>query len=164
MGTGNVTDDSYEQGAGIGSSVITRDTNCTILSATEGWVSASVSASGVTLLDVENDELAFMGYGGDTSRTFGSSSSATKDAGTYTSDQDGYGVICWGIESNATTWNSGAQSMRELVAPTLSVDFYTDSHASDQDTRMFQLEVTHKVLTLTSISSSDGRVSQAIAS
>ena len=105
-------------------------------------------------------------------------------------DQDGYSVICFGTESRATNYSSGVASVRELVDCRLHLDFYAPtggpsgtgthliktaavvgppavnavSYADGDYTYTYQLECFSKQVTLTSISSSDGRVSQAIAS
>jgi hypothetical protein len=98
------------------------------------------------------------------SRGLSSTSSAT--AGQYntaSSKTDGFNVITWGLDSRATSYDSGSCSFKECVAPTLTVKMsaYKELAAGRAGVK-YRLEVFHKVLVLNSISSSDG-VSQTIS-
>ena len=191
-----LTDESYNIGQCLGVPTKSYDAGTGALDGcTDGWVNARLTASGIEMINVGNSELALMGFGGDTNRSFGVNSNAN----TYTmsKDQDGYSVICFGIESRATNYSSGVASVRELVDCRLHLDFYAPnggpsgdgthliktaaiaadanavpavaaaaavSYADGDYTYTYQLECFSKQVTLTSISSSDGRVSQAIAS
>ena len=63
-------------------------------------------------------------------------------------------------------YDSGSQSLKELVNPTLTVTAAPYRLATPA-TKTFEVQVFHKVLvtvlTLNSISSSDGRISQSIS-
>ena len=82
---------------------------------------AVLSASGTTLVDIKVED-TLIGFGGGMSRGLSSTSSAT--AGQYnttSSKTDGFNVITWGLDSRATSYDSGSCSFKECVAPTLTV-------------------------------------------
>ena len=82
----------------------------------------------------------------------------------YESTTDGLNVICWGMDARSSggNYDSGSQSLKELVNPTLTVTIAPYRLATVAD-KIFEVQVFHKVLTLNSISSSDGRISQSIS-
>jgi len=181
-----LTDESYNIGQCLGVPTKSYDDEGNaatgdLVGCTDGWVNARLTASGIEMINVGNSELALMGFGGDTNRSFGANSSA--NAYTMSSDQDGYSVLCFGTESRSTNYSSGVASVRELVDCRLHLDFYAptggpsgdgthllktaapaDHYADGDYTYTYCLEAFSKQVTLTQISSSDGRVSQAIAS
>jgi hypothetical protein len=130
---------------------------------TAGWSRAALSASGTTLVDIKV-EGTLLGFGGGMSRGLSSTSSA--DAGRYNTESsktDGFYVITWGLDSRATSYDSGSCSFKECVAPALVVTM--PAHIGVAGTNVaYRLEVFHKVLVLNSISSSDGRVSHRLVS
>ena len=90
---------------------------------------------------------------------------SSANAGQYnttSSKTDGFNVITWGLDSRATSYDSGSCSFKECVAPTLTVSMAAHKTAARAGVK-YRLEVFHKVLVLNSISSSDGRVSQSIS-
>ena len=64
--------------------------------------------------------------------------------------------------SSGGNYDSGSQSLKELVNPTLTVTVAPYKLATAA-IKTFEVQVFHKVLTLNSISSSDGRISQSIS-
>ena len=82
----------------------------------------------------------------------------------YESTTDGLNVICWGMDARSSggNYDSGSQSLKELVNPTLTVTVAPYRLATPA-AKTFEVQVFHKVLTLNSISSSDGRISQSIS-
>ena len=67
---------------------------------TDGWESAKITASGIEILNCRNDELALMGFGGDTNRSFGANAAA--GAYTMSKDQDGFTTVCFILSPNRT--------------------------------------------------------------
>jgi hypothetical protein len=115
------------------------------------------------LVDIKVED-TLLGFGGGMSRGLSSTSSA--NAGRYNTESsktDGFNVITWGLDSRATSYDSGSCSFKECVAPALVVTMPTHTNKLERTNVAYRLEVFHKVLVLNSISSSDGRVSQSIS-
>ena len=85
-------------------------------------------------------------------------------ASSYEAQTDGLNVICWGMDARSSggNYDSGSQSLKELVNPTLTVTVPAFKQATAADVTL-EVQVFHKVLTLNSISSSDGRITQSIS-
>ena len=66
------------------------------------------------------------------------------------------------LRSSGGNYDSGSQSLKELVNPTLTVTVPAFKQATAADVTL-EVQVFHKVLTLNSISSSDGRITQSIS-
>jgi len=156
------TNAEYNKGSSLGESVVEYGATGAVETKTAGWTRAVLSASGTTLVDIKVED-TLIGFGGGMSRGLSSTSSAT--AGQYnttSSKTDGFNVITWGLDSRATSYDSGSCSFKECVAPTLTVSMAAHKTAARAGVK-YRLEVFHKVLVLNSISSSDGRVSQSIS-
>ena len=123
---------------------------------------APIKASGVDLVSMDNDEVLY-GFGGGFGR--GLSAGASVTGSSYESTTDGLNVICWGMDARSSggNYDSGSQSLKELVNPTLTVTVAPYRLATPAAKKTFEVQVFHKVLTLNSISSSDGRISQSIS-
>ena len=132
-----------------------------LVSSTPGWSKVQIKASGVDLVSMDNDEVLY-GFGGGFGR--GLSAGASVTGSSYESTTDGLNVICWGMDARSSggNYDSGSQSLKELVNPTLTVTV-APYRLSTPAIKTFEVQVFHKVLTLNSISSSDGRISQSIS-
>ena len=112
---------------------------------------------------MDNDEVLY-GFGGGFGR--GLSAGADVKGGRLTNPplMDGLNVICWGMDARSSggNYDSGSQSLKELVNPTLTVTI-APYRLATVAAKTFEVQVFHKVLTLNSISSSDGRISQSIS-
>ncbi len=135
-----------------------------------GWQSYKIHASGVTICEVESDEI-LLGWGGRGSRaisamTNNSASSAlsvVSESEQYLGSTDGFQTASWASDAkkNGGAYDSGSMSYRMLVNPQLTVKMGV-SHAVGHD-RTFSLQCFHRCLNLTSVSSSDGRISQSVS-
>jgi hypothetical protein len=156
------TDALHNKGSSLGESVSSYSDTGVVDGKTAGWPRAVLSASGTTLVDIKVED-TLLGFGGGMSR--GLSSTSSSDAGRYNTESnktDGFNVITWGLDSRATSYDSGSCSFKECVAPALVVTM--PAYISEARTNVaYRLEVFHKVLVLKSISSSDGRASQSIS-
>lgn len=169
---GNVTadDKSHNSGTSIGAPVYTYDETGTgaVQSCSAGWERVQLTASGAVLID-NNVSETLLGYGGDMGRSIGaaSTSASTASAGSYSTDTDGFNVICHGLDARSVekNYDGGSMSFKELVAPTLTVSIRPVNLTNNAilKTVSYELEVLHRVLVLNSVSSSDGRVTQSIS-
>ena len=162
MQTGTVV--NYDKGASLGASVVTYVASNAaakgITSSTPGWSKVQIKASGVDLMSMDQDEVLY-GFGGGFGRGLSAAATATT-ASSYESQTDGLNVICWGMDARSSGGNygSGSQSLKELVNPALTVTI-APYRLATVAAKTFEVQVFHKVLTLNSISSSDGRISQS---
>ena len=111
---------------------------------------------------MDQDEVLY-GFGGGFGRGLSAAASATT-ASSYEAQTDGLNVICWGMDARSSggNYDSGSQSLKELVNPTLTVTVPAFKQATAAEVTL-EVQVFHKVLTLNSISSSDGRITQSIS-
>ncbi len=131
-----------------------------------GWQSYKIHASGVTICEVESDEI-LLGWCGRGSRaisamTNNSASSAlsvVSESEQYLGSTDGFQTASWASDAkkNGGAYDSGSMSYRMLVNPQLTVTMGV-AHSVAHD-RTFSLQCFHRCLNLTSVSSSDGRIS-----
>ena len=143
------TDSVYNKGSSLGESVVSySDTDGSVDSSTAGWSRAVLSASGTTLVDIKVED-TLIGFGGGMSRGLSStSSSAAGRYNTESSKTDGFNVITWGLDSRATSYDSGSCSFKECVAPALVVTMPAHTNKSVRTGVAYRLEVFHKVLVL----------------
>jgi hypothetical protein len=135
-----------------------------------GWTSYSVHASGVTICEVEADE-QLLGWGGRSARavsamtnnTASSAISVVSESEQYLGSTDGFQTASWAGDAKKAggAYDSGSMSYRMLVNPQLTVDF--DAGTADGGERSFVLQCMHRCLNLTSVSSSDGRITQSVS-
>ena len=162
------TEVNYDKGASLGASVVTyaagNSTAKGITSSTPGWSKVQIKASGVDLMSMDQDEVLY-GFGGGFGRGLTAAAAVTGGhASSYEAQTDGLNVICWGMDARSSggNYDSGSQSLKELVNPTLTVTVPAFKQATTADVTL-EVQVFHKVLTLNSISSSDGRITQSIS-
>ena len=134
-----------------------------------GWTNYKIHASGVNICEIEQDEL-LLGWGGRGSRavsamTNNSSSSPlaiVSESEQYLGSTDGFQTASWASESKKSggAFDSGSLSYRMLVNPMLSVTIGPTTAPAE---RTFTLQCMHRCLNLTSVSSSDGRISQSVS-
>jgi hypothetical protein len=135
-----------------------------------GWESYQIHASGVTICDVEKDEI-LLGWGGRGSRaisamTNNSASSAlavVSESEQYLGSTDGFQTASWASDAKKAggAYDSGSMSYRMLVNPQLTVKMGTTATSAHE--RTFSLQCFHRCLNLTSVASSDGRISQSVS-
>ena len=128
------------------------------------WSNVTMKASGITLVDMEADD-QLLGFGGGYARGLSSTAQGIKSFGkSAQSTFDGMNVICWGLDarSASSAYDSGSQSFKELVDCQLVVDL-PSFYVGDGVQKKYAVEVFHKVYVLNTISSTDGRISQAIS-
>jgi hypothetical protein len=135
-----------------------------------GWKSYSIHASGVQIVELESDEL-LLGWGGRSSRaisamTNNSASSARSvvtESEQYLGSTDGFQTASWAADAKKAggAYDSGSMSYRMLVNPQLTVKIGACS--ANAAARTFSLQCMHRCMNLTSISSSDGRISQSVS-
>jgi hypothetical protein len=135
-----------------------------------GWDSYQIHASGVTICDVEKDEI-LLGWGGRGSRaisamTNNSASSAlavVSESEQYLGSTDGFQTASWASDAKKAggAYDSGSMSYRMLVNPQLTVKMGTTATSAHE--RTFSLQCFHRCLNLTSVASSDGRISQSVS-
>ena len=136
-----------------------------------GWESYQIHASGVTICEVEKDEI-LLGWGGRGSRaisamTNNSASSAlsvVSESEQYLGSTDGFQTASWASDAKKAggAYDSGSMSYRMLVNPQLTVKMGAATETATHD-RTFSLQCFHRCLNLTSVSSSDGRISQSVS-
>ena len=134
-----------------------------------GWTNYKIHASGVNICEIEQDEL-LLGWGGRGSRavsamTNNSTSSPlaiVSESEQYLGSTDGFQTASWASESKKSggAFDSGSLSYRMLVNPMLTV---TIGPTTAPGERTFMLQCMHRCLNLTSVSSSDGRISQSVS-
>jgi hypothetical protein len=136
-----------------------------------GWTNYKIHASGVTIVELEHDEL-LLGWGGRSSRaisamTNNSASSAlsvVSESEQYLGSTDGFQTASWAADAKKAggAYDSGSMSYRMLVNPQITVQI--GEHTADADkARTFELQCMHRCLNLTSVSSSDGRITQSVS-
>ena len=135
-----------------------------------GWTSYKIHASGVNIAEVESDEL-LLGWGGKASRavsamtnnTASSAISVVSESEMYLGSTDGFQTASWAGDAKKAggAYDSGSMSYRMLVNPQLSVEF--DAGSTNANERTFVLQCMHRCLNLTSVSSSDGRITQSVS-
>ena len=136
-----------------------------------GWESYQIHASGVTICDVEKDEI-LLGWGGRGSRaisamTNNSASSAlavVSESEQYLGSTDGFQTASWASDAkkSGAAYDSGSMSYRMLVNPQLTVKMGATAKTVGHE-RTFSLQCYHRCLNLTSVASSDGRISQSVS-
>ena len=101
-------------------------------------------------MSMDQDEVLY-GCGGGFGRGLSTTVSATT-ASSYEAQTDGLNVICWGMDARSSggNYDSGSQSLKELVNPTLTVTVPAFKQATAADVTL-EVQVFHKVLTLNSI-------------
>jgi hypothetical protein len=136
-----------------------------------GWTSYAIHASGVQIVEMESDEL-LLGWGGRSSRaisamTNNSASSAlavVSESEQYLGSTDGFQTASWAADAKKAggAYDSGSMSYRMLVHPQLTVKLGEFTADGGKD-RTFELQCMHRCLNLTSVSSSDGRITQSVS-
>lgn len=134
-----------------------------------GWTSFKIHASGVNICEVEHDEL-LLGWGGRGSRaisamTNNSSSSPlaiVSESEQYLGSTDGFQTASWAADAKKSggAYDSGSMSYRMLVNPMVTVSI---GPTTNPNARTFSLQCMHRCLNLTSVSSSDGRITQSVS-
>ena len=135
-----------------------------------GWTKYAIHASGVNIVELESDEL-LLGWGGRSSRAISamtnnsrsSALSVVSESEQYLGSTDGFQTASWAADAKKAggAYDSGSMSYRMLVNPQLTVTL-AESNAAGGD-RTFSLQCMHRCLNLTSVSSSDGRITQSVS-
>jgi hypothetical protein len=82
----------------------------------------------------------------------------------YLGSTDGFQTASWAADAKKAggAYDSGSMSYRMLVHPQLTVKL-GEFTADGNDDRTFELQCMHRCLNLTSVSSSDGRITQSVS-
>ena len=82
----------------------------------------------------------------------------------YLGSTDGFQTASWASDAKKSggAYDSGSMSYRMLVNPQLTVKMGATAKTAAHD-RTFSLQCFHRCLNLTSVASSDGRISQSVS-
>jgi hypothetical protein len=99
-----------------------------------------------------------------TNNSASSALSVVSESEQYLGSTDGFQTASWASDAKKAggAYDSGSMSYRMLVNPQLTVKMGAATKTASHD-RTFSLQCFHRCLNLTSVSSSDGRISQSVS-